>query len=331
MYAPPRLLIAFAVVVPAALAGCVDEPTAAESLERGRLDAVPDANEPGKIADATGKLLDAGAAPTWNVGDWWEFKSPDDGHTYAVSAAGSDSYTVLPKKVDAAVYDAVFDISFVGSIKRADLSGRQEAGPVKFFDFPLSDGKTWKTTWDGFEVTLTAKEEATIPTPLGPGPGFSITGIRGNETFVEYTYSPVVKWWTKVTWGGDYSLELIGAGANYTGELYTAEATTVVDKDLSGNGGPIAEAFDIAETVTHVTYEFGLYASEAAYHLRIIDPENAMFAEGGGACMPCHVGVQDTVPAVPGTWHAAGLVASAGAMSWLKVSAVTATAITMGA
>src|SRR5687767_6415364 len=83
--------------------------------------------DPGPVggADAHGGHA-AGAhllAPDWKVGDYWTLTSPQGGtFTHAVSGEAGGDWVVDTDHPDTAFFDALFDISFLGKVRKSDLA-----------------------------------------------------------------------------------------------------------------------------------------------------------------------------------------------------------------
>jgi hypothetical protein len=296
------------IALAALLAGCAepDAPAARASTAAEPLDTalLADATDVAAIA-----LAAEAEAPEWSVGDAWAVVSRGAGEEergfLVVTAADSGSYTIGTSSEQAAGWDAIHDVSYIGRIRAHDLAGHQQGEPVQYFDFPLAEGKTWSTKWDGFEVVLTATK-----TPRG----FDIVGLADGAPYVEYDYSPEMKWWTRLHFvQGDYGLtierlqpEWRGTLASGTGKV-VYEAASETPAAMSGGSG----AFTIDEGQTFAMATLSGGGSHWARAFGLTDPsgmpypttsiENAE-AEGMG---PRGVFLQERLPPTPGQWHVA--------------------------
>lgn len=292
------------------LAGCVGkEAPAMTPAEAGRVGAVePEVMVDPLLPDGSGTgSVALGDAPLWNVGDAWSIMSMGNDATeqsyLVVVAADGDSYTLATTSESQAGYDAMFDISFIGKIRARDLAGHQQGEPVQFFDFPLADGKTWTTTWDGFEVTLTAKQ-----TPKG----FDIVGVRADgEPHVTYDYDPALRWWSKLEFPEGYGIKADRLVEGWTGAIVTGTAELVFDSaPAPALANPGSGSFTIAEGQS-----FGMVlvmgGGEAwARGFQLFEPAGTPYLDSTigtfefGDAMTAHsFRYQQPIPATPGEWH----------------------------
>ncbi len=216
-------------------------------------------------------------APTWAVGDAWTIESFGFAtHTCTlVVVDASPDYVLAPTCQESAILDATYDVSYLGRIRARDLAGSQQGDPVRFFDFPLTDGKKWTTTWDRQEITLTATFAPTIAAPgLGSAPGFTITGATSEgEPYVAYDYSPALKWWTTLDFF-DYGIRVKSFQSNWTGTYKTAAANPVFTyaSSVPGFFVPPASTFTVNEDQTAlVVMLIGQFGGHA-YTARLVDP-----------------------------------------------------------
>lgn len=248
------------------------------------------------------------AAPVWTVGDAWAVQSGEQGSEAAsfvvVTAASPDSYTLATTSDQMASYDAMFDVSYIGKIRALDLAGVQGEEIVKYFDFPLSEGKAWTTKWDGSDVALVAKQTAR---------GFDITGTRDGEPYVTYDFVPELKWWSHLTFAAGYGVKVDRFVAAWAGEVATATASIVFEM---GPGAPVASpgsgAFTIDEGQTMAMLTIHVGGAAWARVLRLFDPSgmphktttpdfqvnDAAGAEGADF-------YQEELPPTPGEWRIA--------------------------
>jgi hypothetical protein len=202
-----RRSLVFSVVLALVFAGCVDSPEDSEDSTNGDGPAIA---EDGSVS-----------APEWNVGDHWEYRSlgaEGSGERFSLVVSGEQGGDWLMETTDAdvAYHHARFEISYMGEIRKADLAGSQAGNRVKFFDFPLEDGKSWTTTWDGLSVRVTAEE-------VGEGV-FELTSMDGDRVHAAYTYDHEVGFFKQASWmgeGGDvmWGMELVGQGESFSGDL----------------------------------------------------------------------------------------------------------------
>lgn len=291
-----RPILLILAVAATQLGGCLgdDAPVGSASV-------APPASDDARLpVDDAGRLaaLHEVAAPAWSVGDSWRFTSTDGTTgTLVVVAASSSTYTLATDEPTLASYDAVFDVSYIGAIRATDLAGAQQGSPVKFFDFPLSNGKTWTAAWDGLEVELTATARA--------DGGFDIAGTAAGAPYVAYDYTPSLKWWSHLDFDG-YGIKVSEHRSNWTGSYVVATAETLLEL---GTGGAPAGAFAVAEGQTSVLLATA-GASQAVLRARaIVDPAGQPFLGDGDDVTfspnPWTEWGVLTLPPTPGEWRIA--------------------------
>lgn len=299
-----------------ALAGCLS------SGEPAQTAAVSAANEAPALPTlpAPAANLTSVEAPVWSVGDAWHVTSENGGETtqavLVVTKADGSGYTLESTDAATAAYDAMFDVSYLGRIRASDLAGSQRDTPVQFFSFPLSDGKTWTTPWDGLEVALTATANPALPTPMGPQPGFAIVGTVEGEPYVEYSYVPALKWWTHISFAGGYGFKVDRVATNWTGTLATATASALFESDTVF---PVAtlhsSPFTVSEGQSFVALTLAGGGSAYARGLVVVDPNGTpyMTSTPNAEAMPQGGGVfyHERLPPTPGQWAISSPIAHA--------------------
>lgn len=301
-----RALLALAVL--ATITGCItDEAAPSAEVTAAALDLA----QPAAPAVAVVNLTDA--APLWLVGDAWAIRSDDgagntENSVLVVTRADADAYTLETTSATVAGFDAMFDVSYVGRIRASDLAGAQQGNPIEFFRFPLADGATWTTTWDGLEIALTATAAPAISTAVGTQPGFTIVGTADGAPYVEYDYVPALRWWSHLQFAAGYGFRVERAMTNWTGEVATAQAKLVYESaSVAPLGGPNSGAFTVSEGQTFLAMTIAGAGSSYARALVLTDPAGAPYmtttpnAEGaptGGAYF-----YYETLPPTPGQWH----------------------------
>jgi hypothetical protein len=226
-------------LVPLALAGCTGPSTS---------------SSPGAGATAAAGAGDASAAslpmPAWAVRDAWTYRSGDATVTYVVTAdQGGDWFmeTDSPERAFANLRD---DVSRLGPQRKSDLAGSQGSDRVEFFQWPLTDGKTWTTLWDHQPVAITAHVAAGVAT---------LEAKDRNGTMVyHYTYDPAVRWFKELHHYGADGKEVIGftlveAKHGWTGKVarWALQEVTHAHGDLA-SGPDSAVTFDVPLTATDV-------------------------------------------------------------------------------
>ena len=283
-----------------ALAGCIgkEAPSATTGTAGGT------SLDPAVVPDLPVNLSSV-AVPTWHVGDAWHGAAYGFGEerrfTIVVTKAEGEHYTLESTDERMMTYDAMYDVSYLGRIRMSDLAGAQQDKPVQFFSFPLENGKTWKATWDGLEVALTATQ-----TPRG----YDIVGVVGEETYVAYDYVPELRWWSKLQFVQEgYGITIDRVEAGWTGTLASVTAKLLYEgTPMLPIGTPGAGAFSMDEGQSFgvvTLYGGGAHWTRAFYLLQpdgqpyLTTTENVE-AEALG---PRYVFQSEEIPAVPGEWH----------------------------
>ena len=248
-------------------------------------------------------------APTWALGDAWTV-APQGGageeSVLVVTAASADSYTLSTTSEGAAGYDALEDVSYLGRIRASDLAGSQQGQPVQFFSFPLTDGKSWQTTWDGRAVTLTATWVPAMPTSVGVHPGFTIEGKDEAGPYVKYDYVPMLKWWSHLSFASGYGFKVERVHANWTGTYLVAEAKTLLERGVTTPvASHAAETFTVDEGQLMVRLRLAGGAMAAARAFLLVTPEGDLYpaASPAGQIGGGNVDLEETLPPTPGEWR----------------------------
>lgn len=271
------------------------------------------------------------AAPEWRVGDAWRVMF--DGGTapciIGVVAADETHYTqgfLCPEGSILAVQDAAYDIPHLGNFTR-DLSGFHRDAPVRFFDWPLEDGKSWPLTWAGNDYEATARFVPDLEGPFGPEPGFSITAefVGGSDTQIAYDYLPSVGWWTHITFSDAYHpWRLVAFERGYTGTLFSGQGSVRVD-ERSSVVPPSIMPFEVAEEDDVLLFT-GTTAGLHRADIELRGPDgDARYAETRQSLGSVgYISFGDAVPAEPGHWQLE--VTGVGTQSWwFRVVAVDLT------
>lgn len=290
----------------------------------GCINATPSASDSATLASgATGTALGAlnsttsaanasVDAPIWAAGDAYAIATDNRGVTeesvLVVTNANGDGYTLSTTSPTLATYDAMFDISYVGHVRAADLAGDQKGTAVQFFSFPLTDGKTWRASWDGLVVNVTAKAASNIPTPLGNQPGFTIVAMDGNKAHATYDYVPALKWWSHIEFAGGYGLKVTKLAHNWTGSYVVATAKSVYD---SSTAAPVVtintQTFNVDASQTTLMLSFTGRATAWARGFALLDPNNQPMMTNQSSDFEAHPDgsaafTSESLPATAGTW-----------------------------
>lgn len=308
----------------AQLAGCLGEDGSVDTAAKGPERLSNGAQIVDEVEQGLAQLSEAIAndpvnasapVPLWRVGDAWGVSSSGAGaneeHTVVVTGVSGTSYALATTSESTAGYDAVYDISWLGGIRTSDLAGSQQGGPVKFFDFPLTDGKTWTTTWDGLEVTLTAKANPAISTPMGTKPGFDITGMAGDEVHASYDYVPALRWWSRLAFPTQgYEIRVTSTTANWTGTVVSATANEVLSIHPSGPSTYVpANPFTVSDGQSWLLLTLISVTQQQARAISILDPAGQPVPMGEGQQdfmfdpQPHEEFTTAQLPGTPGQWE----------------------------
>ncbi len=241
-WAVPLILLA------TALAGCSDDGGDAD---------MHDGHDGHGALDGEGYAPDAppADAPVWSLGDYWTFED-NLGNVYSLVVAedaGGD-WVVLTNDKTLARFDALFDISYVGNVRKADLAGQQGSERIQFFDFPLHHNKEWMTVWDG--------ESRHVVAHALPGGKFHIVAhVAGNEQgdqHATYVYDANIGHFESISFfdangTATYTAERTGAGADFTGTLYRFGAVEEVHARQVGGPGQAQDQFTVPEGTGELT------------------------------------------------------------------------------
>ncbi len=154
--------------------------------------------------------------PQWAVRDAWTYKSGDATLTYVVTADQGADWLMETDSPERAFANLRDDVSRLGPQRKADLAGSQGADRVEFFQWPLTDGKTWTTQWDHQPVTIKAR--------VANGVADLMAHDRNGTMVYHYTYDPAVRWFKELHHFGSDGKEIIGftlsaAVHNWTGSV----------------------------------------------------------------------------------------------------------------
>jgi hypothetical protein len=174
------------------------------------------ATAPTAPAAAPGAHVHGLLPPTLRVGDWWNYTAPGGALSYVVSADGGDDYTMDTDNPGLAFFSALSKVSTLGPISKADLSGSQGKDRVQFFQWPLTDGKNWTTTWDNLPVLISARVAGDVA---------QMTAKRQNGTlYATYSYSNQTRWFTAIDFKdakgqSAFALKLQASGKAFAGTI----------------------------------------------------------------------------------------------------------------
>lgn len=206
---------------------------------------------PGPTDDARDAVQDPVASvdvPEWDVGMHWTYDmSFGTTQTIVVTAKDSGAYTTDTDSEDVAFFHAQEEISTIGRIRASDLAGEQDGQKVKFFDFPLEDGKAWQATLDGnaYDVEAHAQDDGK----------WHMMMRQDGTTRVVYSYDPQVAWFAWIQYNDEtgaeaFRMDLASHGDGYTGDVVRMALETVLEHDIQGTDArtgqvPLPEADDL--------------------------------------------------------------------------------------
>ena len=252
--------------------------------------------------------IDAPAA--WRVGDAWQLlfgggRVPCVAVVVAADDEGYEQAFRCPEGAVLAVQDARYDIAHLGEFTR-DLEGHFAGEAVRFFDWPLTDGKTWELEAYGNEYEVTARFVPDIEGPFGPEPGYLMVAELdgGSEPQFAYNYVPSVGWWTMFeALSGEFnSFAVVGFERDWHGSAWTASANTRVDQ-RSTMVPPTGSSFDVSENddlVLVVGTTAGMHRAEVELTDGNGDDVYTETLDGTTSFGSVSFGTE--VPATPGRW-----------------------------
>lgn len=249
------------------------------------------------------------SSPAWDVGDAWSVVSTGNGtprsSTLVVTQADAAGYVVSTDDESLAAFDALHDVSYVGLIRASDLAGSQHEAPVQFFAFPLTDGKTWTTTWDGREIRLTARWVPAMETSAGIHPGFTIEGTDGDKPYVAYDYVPSLRWWSHLAFANGYGFRVERVHSGWSGQLVTAQ-TQVLLEGLGETpaGSPNVHPFTVDDGQSFVSLTLTGKASLYARGLVVLRPDGKVQPTTAPTFQATsqEAFIDERLPPTPGEW-----------------------------
>ncbi|MEA3203541.1 MAG: hypothetical protein QOI63_1216 [Thermoplasmata archaeon] len=222
----------------ALLAGCAAKPAPAEAT--------------GHSSAQTTAPTAGLALPAWAVRDAWTYTitagTASSKATYVVTADQGEEWMVDTDSPERAFQNARDDVSRLGPQRKSDLAGSQGGDRVQFFQWPLTEGKTWQTRWDHREVTITAHVRGALA---------HLEAVDANGTRVyNYTYDAAVGWFRSLRHYGPDGALLIDLELDASSHAWTGTVVRYALRTLyaaSGvNGGadakpvqPDADATDL--------------------------------------------------------------------------------------
>lgn len=251
-------------------------------------------------------------APRWQVGDAWNLKfgsgepvcwivvvaATEEGYRQGVWCS-SDEEELIAAQI------AGYDVRYLGNLS-LDLAGRGDGEEVRFYDWPLADGKTWTTTYYGVEVEITSTYDAERG-------AWDLVMENGDDALLRYDYDPDVGWWTYWKFLGGTEVRVLDAVGAFPEPAVYAQARTAFDgaRFPLAIEGPLRPVFDVAEEETVVlvrALRTGIYA----HRLAVYDGEgNAVYDEGlAQNAILNNQGTAAFVSGAPGEWSMDSLAAT---------------------
>ncbi len=328
-------ILAAALLLATGLAGCLGSDEGDMEASDASLSTGSTEGQAGTETNTDPALVAQGVhAPSWEVGDWWtwhhEATDMSVDWTLAVTEDTGQAWRIAPDAQEPARFDAIFDWYVLGPMDKQTLSDEVSGGLI-FYDFPLTDGKTWTSTFapDGpaWTVEHTATFDPAIETAQGPLPGYAIQATVNGSVFFMYDYVPAIGFFSQLmnhvlpeesdSRAGevDWSYHTQAWGANYTGELYHATGEQVADIyheiDVEPEADELPEAspnpvdtFEVAETADAI-FVIQLAGSTAGMsQVTLTDPEGTEYqAQSMSTGLNGAVAVSNAwYDAVPGEW-----------------------------
>lgn len=169
----------------------------------------------------------------WVVGDFWEYRLVVDGEdlgksklAYYGDQDGGAHYMVGTPTREEALHHAVHSTNpVIGRVHRTLYSPHEAGDHADMFFFPLCQGSAWRDTFFGVRFDFTANRQTlTLPDGSTDPLGFVIRGTASDGSTVEHTYSPRVKWFTRIDLdradGSTVEMTLTDTGGGYEGPAH---------------------------------------------------------------------------------------------------------------
>ncbi len=243
------------------LAGCSEDPTPAAPDDQPE---APDAPS---------------AVPTWTVGDSWAWDAPFGSYTLVVTGETATDYTIETDNAATAWFNEREPISTMGPQRKSDLAGSQGDTRVRFFDWPLEDGKQWATQWDGNDYRMTAVAK--------PNGRFEMHAHQGDVMRVRYTYDPEVNWFREMVFydeNGTQPLEvtLREHKSGWTGEVVRWSYEVIDEATLTGATAGAPKTYTIPPA-TDLYLEVDFSCSEPGHVFFALGPAESVPSIATGA------------------------------------------------
>jgi hypothetical protein len=282
--------LAFTLTVAAALAGCAGEADPASGPREGVQSAVatrPDGTQPPPSLDK----------PAWALGDAWTYSVDGSETTYVITAETATDWLMETDSAERAFAEQREDISRLGPQRKSDLAGSQGADRVEFFRWPLTDGASWSTRWDGQTVTIAASVGV-----MGDA-GLTATDEAGNVVY-RYSYQEATRWFTQLDRYApdgtqEVSLRLTKAVRNWTGNVAQWSLQPIIEGSGPAGVSPpvVGGPFEVAAGTTDLWAEYHFTCTGTGGFSVVVEPINPGLA--------ANQGMQDSGPCVQVDWEGA--------------------------
>lgn len=242
-----------------------------------------------------------GAAPAaWEVGHHWTYELSFGGtFSMIVTEDNGGSWEMGTADTNAAWIHHREEISYLGKIGKDDLTGSQDSAQVRYFDFPLTEDKTWTTKWDDVDRKITI---------VSAGETFEFEAYEEDDLAVSYTYDPLVGWFTETTFytGGEvaFSFTLSDHGTNFTGEVVHWEARAYINDHSSGKLRSFGDYPELDEGTEELWIWFRFDCVDAVAQFQLVvgpatDPATGHHATGDCVAIEQEHVISDPAP---GQW-----------------------------
>lgn len=187
-------------------------------------------------------------APTWREGYAWIalFGQGEWPCRIVVVDADADGYEqgfACDGDEREAARLAAFPQRYVGLFTR-DLEGVGEGAPARWFDWPLTDGKTWEMEWGDEVLDVTATFVPDIEGPLGDEPGYVMRAAPEGDSdeILVWNYVPSIGWWSHLEFlESGWAVNVVEFEKGWDGTAVTARAEEILDVEpLNGAHAPVS-------------------------------------------------------------------------------------------
>ncbi|MEK6976425.1 MAG: hypothetical protein AABY18_08810 [Candidatus Thermoplasmatota archaeon] len=281
-----RAMPVIVVLVAAALAGCSDSTS---SSNDGDTKGTPQHGAHGGMDAATHIL-----APTWEAGQWWTLASDQASgpFTHVVSGEAGTDWIVDTDSADIAFFDARFDISFLGPVRKSDLAGSQGSERVEFFQFPLNAGKNWTTTWDGFTIKINV-------TSVAAGKAQLEARHANGTLYASYSYEANLGYFRDYSfYGPDGTTVAFAAKVTSSGKAFAGDLVRWTLEPAYEFHGPMVQAaqnFDVSPGLTDVWASVAVDCPAGAITLNFGPFTGPAQERGFSANGPCPMAFAETL------------------------------------